>query len=185
MKARGWEMAITLSGEDWLDWLPHWVEWLWNRRVAYWAIRLSSRSFARTTRSLAYSALLAHSAALAHWACTLGLHAALTCCTRTFYCTCTLCCAHLLAVLLTCSQAHEKEIFVHDMNSFSPLWTGCRRGAWYDFIEPLLPWTRERNTWVWLRVLGMSFHSNRWKHPLTKAYATSHLRFKQIRASIR
>ena len=32
-----------------------WVEWLWNRRVEYWAIRSSVRSFARTAHSLTHS----------------------------------------------------------------------------------------------------------------------------------
>ena len=36
-----------------------WVEWLWNRRVEYWAISSSVRSFARTAHSFARSALLA------------------------------------------------------------------------------------------------------------------------------
>ena len=49
--------------------IPHWGEWLWNRRVEHWAIRSSVRSFACTAHSLACSALLAslaRSAALIH-----------------------------------------------------------------------------------------------------------------------
>ena len=41
-----------------------WVESIWNRRVEYWAIRLSARSFARTAHSFTWSALLASLAAL-------------------------------------------------------------------------------------------------------------------------
>ena len=37
----------------------HWVEWLWNPRVEYWAIRSPVPSFARTAHSFACSALLA------------------------------------------------------------------------------------------------------------------------------
>ena len=47
----------------------HWVEWRWNWRVEYWAIRSSVRSFAHTAHSFACSALLAsfaRSAALIH-----------------------------------------------------------------------------------------------------------------------
>ena len=39
-----------------------WVDWLWNRRVEYWAIRSSVPSFARTAHSFACSALIASSA---------------------------------------------------------------------------------------------------------------------------
>ena len=38
---------------------PHWVGWLWNRRIEYKAIRSSVRSFARTAHSFACPALLA------------------------------------------------------------------------------------------------------------------------------
>ena len=37
----------------------HWVEWLWNRRVQYWAIHSSVRSFTRTAHSFVFYALLA------------------------------------------------------------------------------------------------------------------------------
>ena len=46
-----------------------WVQMIWNRRVAYWVIRSSVPSFARTAHSFACSALLAslaRSAALSH-----------------------------------------------------------------------------------------------------------------------
>ena len=41
------------------DTVAHGEEWLWNRRVEYWAIRSSARSFNRTAQSFAGSALLA------------------------------------------------------------------------------------------------------------------------------
>ena len=36
-----------------------WVEWLWNRRIEYWAFHSSARFFTRTAHSFAFSALLA------------------------------------------------------------------------------------------------------------------------------
>merc|ERR1712002_165326 len=86
-----------------------WVQMIRNRRVEYWAIRSSVRSFARTAHSFACSALLA----------SLARSAALI---------------RSLARSLTHSGAHGKVVHVYELNasisySFSPLWVGGRDGA--------------------------------------------------------
>ena len=51
--------ALSLLSRSVGRWVALWLEWLWNRRVEYWAIYSSVCSFARTAHSFACSALLA------------------------------------------------------------------------------------------------------------------------------
>ena len=66
---RNWDLYI-LNKPEWLQWkllyffsfcgnIAGLIEWPWNQRMKYWAIRLSARLFTRITHSWAYSALLA------------------------------------------------------------------------------------------------------------------------------
>ena len=49
------KLAVQSVGNE----RAQWAEWIWNRRIGYWAIRSSARSFARTAHSFDCSALLA------------------------------------------------------------------------------------------------------------------------------